>query len=141
MQTRLGLRFVPFPGLSSSGDQELGEHSYPTLGGASYCLPRPIHSVFWVYNGCVFSGVPCVSSGELISGCDPPGDVNCPESQELNGACLQFARGYLSGAAIAPFWLWLCLPTPPPTPPTACLSSVGNWGGPQPTGSPQSFVL
>ena len=28
------------------------------------------------------SGVPCVSSGDLISGCDLLGDVNCPRSQE-----------------------------------------------------------
>ena len=40
---------------------------------ATYHLPRPCCSVFWVYNQCTFSGVPCVSSGELISGCDPPG--------------------------------------------------------------------
>ena len=40
---------------------------------ATYCLPCPCCSVFWVYNGHTFSGVPCVSSGELISGCDPPG--------------------------------------------------------------------
>ena len=40
---------------------------------ATYRLPRPCHSVFWVYNWRTFSGVPCVSSGELISGCDPPG--------------------------------------------------------------------
>jgi len=39
---------------------------------ATYCLPCPCCSVFWVYNGHTFSGVPCVSSGELISGCDPP---------------------------------------------------------------------
>ena len=43
------------------------------VGAATYRLPRPCGSVFWVYNGCAFSGVPCVSSGELISGCDPPG--------------------------------------------------------------------
>ena len=65
--------FVPFPGPSSSGDQVLGECSHPQLKAATYCLPCPCHSVFWVYNGCVFSVVPCVSSGELISGCDPPG--------------------------------------------------------------------
>ena len=40
---------------------------------ATYRLPRPCHSVFWVYNWRTFSGVPCVSSGELISGCNPPG--------------------------------------------------------------------
>ena len=27
MQTKLGLRFVPFPGLSSSGDEVFGERS------------------------------------------------------------------------------------------------------------------
>ena len=40
-------------------------------------------------------------------------DVNLPEPQEVlvsNGACLQFGRGCLCGAEIAPFWLWL-----PPT--------------------------
>ena len=39
----------------------------------TYHLPRPCHLVFWVHNWRAFSGVPCVSSGELISGCDPPG--------------------------------------------------------------------
>ena len=51
-------------------------------------------------------------------------DVNLPESQEVfvsNGACLQFGRGCLCGAAIAPFQLWL-----PPTPTPACLSPVGH---------------
>ena len=73
VQTWLGLCFVPFPGSSSSGDQVLGEHSHRQVGGASYRLLRPSCSVFCVYNRCAFSGVPCVSSGELISGCDPPG--------------------------------------------------------------------
>ena len=40
---------------------------------ATYCLPRPCWSVFWVYNQRTFSGVLCVSSGALSSGCDPPG--------------------------------------------------------------------
>ena len=38
----------------------------------TYRLPHPCCSVFLVYNGHTFSGVLCVSSGELISGCDPP---------------------------------------------------------------------
>ena len=38
----------------------------------TYHLPCPCHSVFWVYNWHTFSGVPCVSSGELISGYNPP---------------------------------------------------------------------
>ena len=68
----VGSGFVPFPSPSSSGDQVLAERSHPQVGGGSYRLPHPSRSVFWVYNGCAFSGVPCVSSGELISGCDPP---------------------------------------------------------------------
>ena len=39
----------------------------------TYCLHCPCRSVFWVYNWRTFSAVLCVSSGELISGCDPPG--------------------------------------------------------------------
>ena len=39
----------------------------PQVGCASYHLPGPGCS------GSAISGVPCVSSGELISGCDPPG--------------------------------------------------------------------
>ena len=35
----VGLRFVPFPGPSSSGDQALGECTLPRLRGASYRLP------------------------------------------------------------------------------------------------------
>ena len=72
----------------------------------TYCLPCPSCSVFWVNNGCAFSGVPCVSSGELISGCDSPANVDHQESQEVlvsNEVCLQFGRGCLSGATIAFF--------------------------------------
>ena len=65
--------FVPFPGPSSSGDQVLGECSHPQLKAATYPLPNPSCWVFWLYKGCAFSGVPCVTSGKLISGCDPPG--------------------------------------------------------------------
>ena len=71
--TWLGLRFVPVPGLSTSGDQVLGECSCPQLEAVAYRLPHSSSSVFWVYNGCTFSVVLCVSSGEMISGCDPPG--------------------------------------------------------------------
>ena len=42
-----------------------------------------------------------------------PADVDCPESQEVlvsNKACLQFGRWCFSGAAIAPFQLWLPSP-------------------------------
>ena len=40
-QIQLGLRFVPFPGPSSSDDQVLGERSCPQFEAVSYCLPHP----------------------------------------------------------------------------------------------------
>ena len=48
------------------------EHT-PQVGGASYHLTRPSCSVSWVWSGSTISGVPFLFSGELISGCDPPG--------------------------------------------------------------------
>ena len=39
----------------------------------SYHLPGPSRSVSWVAAGAPISSVPYVFSGELISGCDPPG--------------------------------------------------------------------
>ena len=45
-------------------------------------LLSPGYLVFQVHHESTVSGVLCVSSGELISGCDPPGDVNHLESQE-----------------------------------------------------------
>ena len=69
MQTRLGLRFVPFPGLSSSGDQVL-----VSAVAATYRLPAA-----W------FSG--CTTSAPSQA------DVDRPEPQEVlvtKDACLQF---------------------------------------------------
>ena len=109
----MGLHFVPVPGLGSSGAQVLGERSHPQLKAVTYHLPHLSRLVFWVYNGRTFSRVPCVSSGELISGSDPPSGCRPSESQEVlvsNKVCLQFVIGCLSGAAIAPFWLWLPSP-------------------------------
>ena len=98
----------------------VGTCSCSQLKGAAYPLPHPSRSVFWVYNGCAFSGVPCVSSGKLISGCDPPGGCqpfripislgyqqsllavwyripfwgcNCPLRALASPACLQWAMG------------------------------------------------
>ena len=48
------------------------EHT-PQLSGESYHLPYPSCSVSCMCSGSAISGVLCVSSGELISGCDPPG--------------------------------------------------------------------
>ena len=49
-----------------------GMHS-PQVGSASYHLPSPSSLVSWVHCESAISGVLCVSSGKLISGCDPPG--------------------------------------------------------------------
>ena len=43
------------------------------LVGESYHLLSPSPSVSWVHHKSAISGVPCISSGELISDCDPPG--------------------------------------------------------------------
>jgi len=45
-------------------------------------LLSPGHWVSQVHHKSSVPGVLCISSGELISGCDPPGDVNHLESQE-----------------------------------------------------------
>ena len=62
--TRLGVRFLPFPCPSSSGNQVFGKRS-PRWAMHLNHLP--------CRHECTVSGVPCVSSGELISGCDIPG--------------------------------------------------------------------
>ena len=64
----VGPAFAPVPGLRSSGDQFLGTRSRPQLKAVTYPLPSPSR---W-FSGCI-TGVPCVSSRKLISGCDPPG--------------------------------------------------------------------
>ena len=66
--TRVGLRFVPFPVPSSSGNQVLGEHTLPRWSSVSYHFPHPSCLVSWVFSESSVSGVLCVSSGELISG-------------------------------------------------------------------------
>ena len=88
---RRALGCMHFPGLSRSGSgsgvlhkgadlvgpefcaHPRSKHSRPQLKPVTYCLPHPSCSVFWVFNRHGFSDVPCVSSGELISGCNPRG--------------------------------------------------------------------
>ena len=84
-QTRLGWRFVSFPGLSSSGDQLFGEHTLLRWGSASYHLICPSCSVSWVHSRSTVSGVQCVSSWELISGCSSPG--GCQPSRIPGSLC------------------------------------------------------
>ena len=78
------------------------------------------------FSGCTIStsSQVCLVSlpGSLSLAATLPAGVDCPESQEVlvsNKACLQFGRGCLSGATIAPFQLWL--PSP------ACLLLGMGW--------------
>ena len=69
-QTRLGMCFVPFPGPSSSDNQVLGKCTAPDV----QCVL--ITSQSWLgflEHESTVSCVLCVSSGELMSGCDLPG--------------------------------------------------------------------
>ena len=63
-QTQMGMRFVPFPGPSSSGDQVLGECTVPNW--PCVCLnhlPGPRRLVFWVRCSGTISGVMCLLWG------------------------------------------------------------------------------
>ena len=77
----------------------------PQVCGASYRPPCPSCLVSRVCSGSAVSGVLCVSSGELISGCDPPG--RCQPSRipgklgKQLGAWSQFGRGCC-------LWGWFC---------------------------------
>ena len=57
----------------------------PQVGGVSYHLPCPSRSVSLVRCESTVSGVPRVSSGELISGCDPPGRCQPSRIPEILG--------------------------------------------------------
>ena len=56
---RWAVHFVPFPGLSSAGN--------------------------WVLGECTILVMPCISSGELISGCDTPGRCQLPRIPGRHG--------------------------------------------------------
>ena len=98
-----------FPCRSSSGSQELEERTFPGCG-APYPLRGP--SLFP-------RAAPCVSSGELVSSCDPPG---MSAIQNLRKSLVRNWRPVCSvvGDAIsgAPF--------PSPLPP----ASSGEWASP-----------
>ena len=108
----MGLHFVPFPGPSTSG-----EHTLPRCGSASYHLPHSSRLVSWVCSRSTVSGVLCVSSGELISGCNTPG--GCQPSRIPGrlgwqlGVCSEFGGGCC---------LW-CQNCPSPSGPGCCLPS------------------
>ena len=100
-QTLLGMRFVHFPGLSISGDQVLCEHTVP--GGPCVLITSLVQAAWFPGHAlrAQVSGVPCVSSGELILGCDPPD--KCPRKTWLaTGSLLTIlGRMRVCGARIA----------------------------------------
>ena len=63
-QTQLGLRFVPSPARAAQGIRSLSAHSPRVRCALSPPCPRLSFRVRRL-------SAPCVSSGELISGCDP----------------------------------------------------------------------
>ena len=69
----LGMCFMPVPGLSSWGGQVLSAVRCPRRAVHLNHLPSPSSSLSWVRGESTVSGGLCVSSGALISGCDPPG--------------------------------------------------------------------
>ena len=60
------------------------ESSLSQVGHLNH-LPSPTHSVSWVHHKSTISGVPCVSSGKLISGCDPPGGCKLSRNPGIHG--------------------------------------------------------
>ena len=75
-------------------------------------LPGPICSVAWVHLESTVSGMPCVSSEELLSGHNPPG--RCQPSRIPGrlgyqlGACHSLVEDAVFGARLPlAFWLWL----------------------------------
>ena len=142
---RPALGCMHFRGLSCSGSATWVLHKVTDSVGPAFCaLPRS-KQLRWPgawqarllqliasrvpaawFSGCT-TGVPsqvCRVSllGSWSLAVTLLADVNHPESQEVlvsNEACLQFGRWHLSGAAIAPFWLWL--PSP------ACLCQGICW--------------
>ena len=79
----------------------------PQAGDVSYRLPCPSCSVSWVRSRCTISGVPCVSSAELISGCNPP--CRCQQSRIPEVLVSNWEPAHslvedaISGVEIAPF--------------------------------------
>ena len=143
------LHFQHFPGLSCSGSGSRVLHKCTDSVGHAFCafprseqlrrpgawrvlcpkgtvclnhLPGPSHSVSWVFRKSAVSGALCVSSGELVSGCNPPGRCQRPGPREDLVRNLEpvhsLVEGAVSGAKIAP---WL------PALAAACLPLCLHW--------------
>ena len=132
--------FVLFPGPSSSGDQVLGERILP----AGWCILSPPGSQPLSFLGAQQEyHLRCVSSGELISGCNPSGRCQCPGSQEDLVSNWEHAHSLVEDAIYGPK-IATCLPALAVTCLPLCLQ-CGGGAGMQLASSPlvfaQSFVL
>ena len=126
------LHFMHFPGLSCSGSCSRVLRKCTDLAGRVFCaLPRSkqlrrpgawqAHCPRWcrsisvsqVCHESAVSGVLCVSSGELISGCNPPGRCQPSRSQEDMVSNWEPAHSLveyaISGAEITPCLLALAV--------------------------------
>ena len=126
-----GLHALPRSSHSGSGSWVL--HKGADLVGSAFCACPRSEQLRWPgawraespaspvpaawFSGCTLgapSQVYCVSLlGSWSLAATLPVDVDHPESQKVlvsSEVCLQFALGCLSGAAIAPFRLWLLSP-------------------------------
>ena len=139
------MRFVPFPGPSSSGDQVLGKCTVP--GGPCILIASPVLAA--CSHGCAGRAPPQVCHvsplGSWSQAASPLADVNCPGSQEDVGATESLLtfwwRMLVSGAEIGAA---LCLPALAVTHLPCCFQWRGG-ASTQQTSSPlvfaQSFVL
>ena len=69
----VGYAFCALPRSEQLRQSGVWQAHCPTWAVSLNHLPSPSHSVSQVHRRSTVSGVPCVSSGELISGCDPLG--------------------------------------------------------------------
>ena len=161
------LRCVHFPGLSCSGSGSPQRHSLgwacilcpsqvsgaqatrcleSTLSqvcGGSYHLSGPSRSVYWVCRKSTVTGVLCVSSWGLISGCNPPGRCqpsNIPGIRGLQlGACSHFGGGCHLWGQSCPSPSSSGCRLPVSLPPVGARSRSAAWSSP--LAFAQSFVL
>ena len=103
------------------------------LEAAFYRLPVR-RSVFWVYSSRTFSGEQCVSSGKLISGCDPPSGLTI-QNPKKSWLAVKPSCSLVEDASLGS----QLPPSGSGCPPLRV--SDGRWAGPQLANSAQSFVL
>ena len=119
--------FVPFPGLNSSGDQVLGEHTVP--GGPCILFTSPVPGAEFPW--CTTRAPSQVCRVSPLGSCSQAvtflADVNCPGSLEDVVSNREPAHSLVKDASLGSkleqclaFQLWLLL---------ACLSDSGGGSG------------